>query len=231
MSIIAKIKALRARAADSASSENEAAKAAAVADKLMREHNISLSELDVRADGVVLRVWNEKARVRGPETFAAKSIADAIGVECWVQNGGEITLLGAPADVEVALYYLDLTSNAAHVGLRAYRKCDEYDNMLRYYSPRKIGSDYRIGVCRRLGERIAEQIFAEQTPVAEGTGIVLVKDALVRQWLADNSMAFTPHKSRRRVGASYQHGKDHAENVGIGRGIGVQRTGQEFLTA
>lgn len=226
--IIAKIKALRARAADAASSEAEAAKAAAVADKLMREHNIDLTELDVRADGVVKVVWNPGARVRTPECFAAVRIAKALGVDCWVQSGGEIVFLGTPADTEVALYYMDLCHNAAEAGLRTFRKSEEYRQLCWSYSPRKVAADFRRGVCSRLGQRVADQMFAEQTPVASGTGLVVVKNALIEQWKEDNGLKLKAHRST-RVGGGWHHGQAHAEGVGIGRGVGVQRSGQGLL--
>lgn len=230
--IIRKIKALRARAADAASSEAEAAKAAAVADKLLREHNIDLSELDVRAEGVAKNVWGAGRRTRGPETFAATKIAKATNCKVWCANGGEIVYLGNPADVEVALYFTDLVSNAAEACLLSYRKTDEYRSM-QYaygYSPRKIGSDYRIGVCQRLGERILEQVEAERKPQAAGTGLVVVKDALIQQWLKDNGMAFRDYRSNRRVGEAYNTGRGDADSVSINRGVGVQRTGQMALS-
>ncbi len=228
--IIRKIKALRARAADAASSENEAAKAAAVADKLLREHNIDLSELDVRAEGVAKNVWGAGRRTRGPETFAATKIGKATNCKVWCQNGGEIVYLGNPADVEVALYFTDLVSNAAEACLRSYRKTEDYARQQHYFSPRKIGADYRIGVCQRLGERILEQVEVERKPQATGTALVVVKDALIQQWLKDNGMSFKDHRSSRRVGASYNTGRGDADSVSINRGVGVQRTGQMALS-
>ena len=228
--IIRKIKALRARAADAASSEAEAAKAAAVADKLLREHNIDLSELDVRAEGVAKNVWGAGRRTRGPETFAATKIAEATNCKVWCANGGEIVYLGNPADVEVALYFTDLVSNAAEACLRAYRKTEDYARQQHYFSPRKIGADYRIGVCQRLGERILEQVEAERKPQATGTGLVVVKDALIQQWLKDNGMAFRGYRSNRRVGEAYNTGRGDADSVSINRGVGMQRTGQMALS-
>ena len=233
--IIRKIKALRARAADAASSENEAAKAAAVADKLLREHNIDLSELDVRAEGVEKNVWGVGKRTRGPESFAAVKIGKATGCKVWTQNGGEIVFLGNPADVEVALYFMDLISNAAEACVRTYRKTEDYQNQQHVYgySPRKIAADYRSGVCQRLGERILERVQAEQKPQATGTGLVVVKDALIRQWLEDNNMRFRDRNRNRNlnrsVGAPYNAGRGDADGVAIGRGVGMQRSGQLAL--
>lgn len=227
--IIRKIKALRARAADAASSENEAAKAAEVADKLLREHNIDLSELDVRAEGVTKSVWGAGRRTRGPETFAALKIGNATNCEVWVQSGGEIVYLGNPADVEVALYFTDLVSNAAEACLRAYRKTDQYQLMQYRFSARKIGSDYRIGVCQRLGERILEQVQAERKPQASGAGLVVVKNALIKQWLEDSGLGFRQKRSNRTVGGAYNTGRGDADSVSIGRGVGTQRTGQLAL--
>lgn len=226
--IIRKIKALRARAADSASSEAEAAKAAAVADKLLREHDIDLSELDVRAEGVGKTVWGEGQRTRTAESWALVNIGRATNTKVWLQNGGEFAILGNPADVEVALYYLDLVSAAAASCLSAYQRTDAYQDAQRVYgySRRKIHSDYKIGVCQRLGERIREQAEAERAPQAAGKGLVVVKDALINQWLADNGVGLAAKRSRSRtVGASYRQGREAAENVGIGRGVGVRRTG------
>ena len=227
--IIAKIKALRARAADAASSENEAAKAAEVADRLLREHNINLSELDVRAEGVEKSVWGAGRRTRGPEAFAAVKISKATNCKAWVQNGGEIVYLGNPADVEVALYFTDLVSNAAEACLRAYRKTEGYARQQHYHSARKIGSDYRVGVCQRLGERILEQAQVERKPQASGTGLVVVKDALIKQWLQDNTMGFRTHRSNRSVGGAYNAGRGDADGVSIGRGVGTRRSGQLAL--
>lgn len=226
--IIRKIKALRARAADAASSENEAAKAAEVADKLLREHNINLSELDVRAEGVEKNVWGLGNRTRGPESYAATRIGKATNCKVWSQNGGGIAFLGNPADVEVALYFMDLVSNAAKACLATYRKTDAYDTQISVYgySARKIGNDYRLGVCQRLGERVLEQVEAERKPEATGAGLIVVKDALIRQWLEDNGMAFRKKRGSRTVGASYNDGRGHADSVSIGRGVGTRRTGQ-----
>jgi len=227
--IIRKIKALRARAADAASSENEAAKAAEVADKLLREHNINLSELDVRGEGVEKNVWGAGRRTRGPETFAAVKIAKATNCEVWVQNGGEIVYLGNPADVEVAMYFTDLVSNAAEACLRAYRKTEDYAYRFRYQSARKVGADYRVGVCQRLGERILDQVAAERMPQASGAGLVVVKNALIKQWLEDNGLSFRQKRSNRTVGGAYNAGRGDADRVSIGRGVGTQRSGQLAL--
>ena len=139
--------------------------------------------------------------------------------------------LGNRADVEVALYFMDLISNAAEACVRTYRKTEDYQNQQHVYgySPRKIAADYRSGVCQRLGERILERAQAEQKPQATGTGLVVVKDALIRQWLEDNNLHFKKHRGGRSVGASYNAGRGDADGVAIGRGVGTQRSGQLAL--
>ena len=221
--IIDKIKALRARAADAASSEAEAAKAAAVADKLLREHNLSIDDVEVRAAGVVCRVWNPGCRVRGPEGYAASKVAKATGVEVWVANGGEITFLGSPADVEVSLYYMDLVREASKACLRAYSKTPEYAGLKHCFSPRRISRDFRIGERIRDDNTVAEQ--AQPT----GTGIVVVKNALIREWLEDRGLRFRSGRTSRVGAAANAAGRSAAETVGIGRGVGTQRTGQALI--
>ncbi len=227
--IIAKIKALRARAADAASSENEAAKAAAVADKLLREHNLTLDDVEVRAAGVVKHVWNPGTRTRGPITRAAGKIGKATGVDIWIENGGEVVLLGSPADVEVACYYLDLVDNAMDACTRTWRGTTDYHDLTRYLSPRAAGRDYRIGVASRLGERILDSVQQAEAAAPTGTSLVVVKDALIRQWKEERNMAFKKARKRMVNTHAYNNGRDAAEGVGIGRGVGVQRTGQQLL--
>lgn len=227
--IIRKIKALRARAADDASSENEAAKAAAVAEKLIREHNIDLSELDVRAEGVEKNVWGAGKRTRTAPCFAAVRIGKANNCDVWVQNGGEVCFLGNPADVEVCLYFMDLVANAAEACLRQFRKTAEYSVQSGYWSPRKVSEDYRVGVCQRLGERIRDQYQAAE-PTATGAGLVVVKNSLIEQWKRDNGLTLRSKNNRsRQVSSAYGTGRDAADNVSIGRGIGTQRTTQRAL--
>jgi hypothetical protein len=123
---------------------------------------------------------------------------------------------------------MDLTSNASHAGLKAYRRTEDYQSDQRFASPRKAGSDFRRGVCARLGARIHVHLDLEKTPQASGTGIVVVKNALIRQWLQDHNMGFKS-ACKVRVGQGYNRGKEYAEGVGIGRGVGTQRSGQLAL--
>lgn len=227
--IIHKIKALRARAADDASSENEAAKAASVAEKLIREHNIDLSELDVRAEGVEKNVWGVGNRARTAPLWAAVQIARANNCDAWVQNGGEVAFLGNPADVEVCLYFMDLVANAANACLKAYQKTDEYQKDKWYHSARKVAADYRIGVCQRLGERIRAQYQAVE-PTATGAGLVVVKNSLIEQWKKDHNLQTRSKNRSRQMGASYNAGRGAADGVSIGRGVGTQRTTQLALS-
>lgn len=226
--IIRKIKALRARAADDASSENEAAKAASVAEKLIREHNIELSELDVRAEGVEKNVWGVGYRARTAPLWAAVQIARANNCDAWVQNGGEVAFLGNPADVEVCLYFMDLVANAAEACLRTFRKTDEYKEQAAHWSARKASADYRIGVCQRLGERIRAQYQAVE-PTATGAGLVVVKNSLIEQWKKDHNLQTRSKNRSRNMGASYNAGRGAADGVSIGRGVGTQRTTQLAL--
>lgn len=226
--IIRKIKALRARAADAASSENEAAKAAEVADRLLREHNIDLSELDVRAEGVGTQVWGNASARRHPVKYAVVKIAKATGCEVWLGSDG-IVFLGSPTDVELALYYTDLVNNALESCLRAFKRTDDWVRVTGYWSPRKAAADFRVGVAGRLGARILEQSRAAEAAQPTGTGLVVVKNQLIRQWLEDEGLRFKNAGRKTRRGEAYAHGQRAAEGVGIGRGVGTQRSTQSAI--
>lgn len=188
--IIRKIQALRARAADAASTEAEAAMAARKAQELLDKHNLTMDETQVRADGVERQIW-DNGKARAPCcTKALAGICEALNVTHFY-SGGRISIVGAPADVAVALYYIDLVENAAWSCWATYQGTFNYRVLRRQgMTPRKIGASYRTGVAVRLGSRIAEQAALDKAQAASGSGmdLVPVKDAMQREWLAAHNI-------------------------------------------
>lgn len=223
--ILKKIKALRARASDSASTEGEAAMAASKADELLQKHNINLSELDVRAEGVGKVRWDSGQETRPVEVLAMFGIEAGCNVDYWY-SGGVISVVGAPADVETALYYIDLVSAAVKNCWNSFQKTSDFlDLREQGYTKRKIGFSFRKGVARRLGERIA--LFAEadesQSEEKGRNALVPVKNALIKNWLIENDVR--PKTNSAFVGnaGGYHAGRAAASNVGLGRGIAAQK--------
>ena len=218
--IIRKIQALRARAADAASTEAEAAMAARKAQELLEKHNLTLDEAQVRADGVECQDWdNGKSR--------APAAADALPGICKALNvthfcaGGCISIVGAPADVAVALYYIDLVEQAAWRCWAVYQETGSFRAYRdRGGSARKAGFSFRKGVAIRLGNRIEQQAMEARTAsTSTGVDLVVVRDAMQRQWMADHGIR-TRNSRPPEPDACMRDGFRAGADVPINRGVG-----------
>lgn len=221
--IVKKIRALRARAADSASSENEAAMAAKVADELLERHNINLSEVDVRADGVVKERWDSGHKTCPVESWALRGIDKGCNVRSWYQRG-VITVVGSPADVETALYYIDLTRVAVIACWDNFQKTEEFWRQRESgQSAREIGFSFRKGVAMRIGARIGKFAESPDRSRSSSNALVPVKNALVAAYLDENNIKiYTARASSVDTTALYA-GMRAGENVALGRGIATSR--------
>lgn len=221
--ILRKIKALRARAADAASSETEAAMAAKKADELLERHNIDLSELDVRADGIVRERWDSGQETCPVATWAMTGIEQGCHVESWY-SGGIISVVGSPADVATALYYIDLVNAAVRNCWATYQRSDDFWRQReRGLSARKIGFSFRKGVASRLGERIGAFAKEPERAASNSTALVPVKNAMIKTWMAENNVKIGSAKSSPITGTAFDAGKRAGDKVGLGRGIATSR--------
>lgn len=221
--IVKKIKALRARAADSASSENEAAMAAKVADELLERHNINLSEVDVRADGVVKERWDSGRETCPVESWAMEGIDKGCNVKSWYTRG-VITVVGSPADVETALYYIDLTRVAVVACWDSFQKTEEFWRQReRGNSARKIGFSFRKGVAMRIGERIGKFAESPERVRSSSNALVPVKNALVAAYLDENKIKISSASASPVDTSALYAGMKAGEKVALGRGIATSR--------
>lgn len=229
--VIRKIKALRARAADAASTEAEAEIAARKAAELLAAHNLSISEVDVRAEGLVRESWNT-GQSRIPALFMAGFGIEALCNVKLLAGSGKIDVIGTPADVEVALYFLDLTRNAIWSCWEKYKTGGEYSFLVDYSgkSPRVVGNAFRKGVAVRKGERFVKMKPSEPVATGDGTNIVLIKGGMIDQFMRDNYKgklgSFKPGLGDE---TSFVAGARAANNVAISRGVGSASANRKSL--
>lgn len=228
--VLKKIQALRARAKCSASTEAEAEMAARIAAELLKEHNISLTELDVKADGVDKYVWESGYSKRPPEAYSLRGINKLCNVQSWLE-GGRIVIIGAPADSEIALYYLDLVKSAIKNCWETHKKEDESFlwNELSDETGRGYTIAFKKGVASRLGERMKAMAVEVKTQTTSNS-LVVVKDALIKSWMQDHEVRLRGAKSSMSSASGYSAGRSAAESVSISKGMGTQRTGQLRLS-
>ena len=230
--IIARIQALRARASDAASSEAEAEAAARIAAKIIAEHSVTEEELRERgASGI-----NEGTHGAGRRTQhrALEVCAFQIGelTECHaLRRGGERLWIGQPEDVAFALYLCELIQGAADRSYKIHRE------QLRHTPSASYRRDFMTGFGSALAEclsRMARERKAARAAVnVSGTDIVIVKHALIADFLAENYPAIGSHKPRQSNRMpnlrAFFSGSRAASAVNISRPLEAEGEAQEAI--
>jgi|GEM_PF-6102613 len=197
--ILKKIRALRARAANEASSEAEVAAAASRAAKLIQQHEVTEDELRERgASGVAEGQYNAGRRSRHPALD--KAVAGiAIVTHCHLLVGqhfkGALTWVGQPEDVEFAIYLSELVQGASE---RAYRE----HRTRRLVSPTKhwrnsfLGG-FGIGVSERLITIERKRRSSKVRKTTTGTDIAVVKDQIITSYMEETYPEIPTEKRRK----------------------------------
>jgi len=206
-SILNKIRNLRARASCDASSENEVLHAIKMVDKLMKEHNINLSDLEVKKAGAIEHVWKSGRKTRPVEMWATPGIAKLTDTQIFY-SGGNIYIVGTPTDVEIATYYIDLVSHAIK---NEWAKADKPD-----HGVRSFGSAFRKGVAYRLSSRFKEMVAPP--PPSQSRDLLIVKDQLIQDYLGDNNINLRNNKTSIPDFGGLE-GMAAAENIHISKGV------------
>lgn len=226
--IINKIKALRSKVSNAASTEAEVEAAARMVAKLMMQHDVSEDLL------------TEKIAPEGVhfQTNALKNDLDWIMQYCWkpIQDFTETksyrsdlkyNYIGLPHDVEMALYLFELVTMSAKRGwLRHSAKMFDEDGMMRTKGARV---SYYVGFGERMAAMLNELHEERQKarPIATGTAVVIRKQDIVKDKMKE--MGLQLYKSRgksagRVDGSAYNAGQSAASQVNLNRPFGATKS-------
>jgi len=194
-SILDKIRALLAKTVENGATEGEALAAAEKAAAMMKDHDLSMDEVDVKESG--LKSENIDLD-RDMATYLA-IVANAIGRFCetrfWTDYLGRSancgTFFGLPHDVEISLYLYEVCQAAMAREVKAYEPVIALHRMTVRNAKRR---SFLGGMADRLAERLDEMAAARKQ--GTGTSLVPLKNALIDQALADNKMKFKSGRFR-----------------------------------
>ncbi|AWY09243.1 hypothetical protein vBRpoSV10_121 [Ruegeria phage vB_RpoS-V10] len=229
--LIETIKALRARAADSGSSEAEVDAAINRADRLMREHEVSLDDLNrtKAAGGIIRGEWSLGTKKIHVVEYIASAVTRLTETRGWVSSRDGVASLvfyGFEADVEYALYIVDLVHNAMEAEWAKYRESGALDD----YPRNKRGSirdTFLKGMGARIREKLVTMAAANSLAMTEtattGTALVVVKREMVNE--AFDSLEMDISKRRASTKKHYAGplfaGMAAGERTNITTGIGA----------
>lgn len=214
-SIIKKIQALLSKTVDAGCTEGEALAAAKKAGQLMDEHNLSMSEIEVR-EAKCATVDHQMSATKHAVFYCAGAIAAYCDCICWRQ-GKTLKFFGLPADAEIAGFLADLCMHAMNREWKQHlAKC----RAVGWPTTAKHKSDFLRAMAARLSRRFREMIMARKATAAtsSGTALVVVKNAVVQEQFSALALEMHTMRVRRRQIDPIAH------NAGIAAGDRVNIT-------
>lgn len=200
------------------SNEHEAALAAAHAQRLLAEHNLAMSELEVREEGAG-EVELQVARTV-PKWVCALFATVAKGFDCFpivttTATCSRLRFIGVGEDPEVASCTLQFlmaelrrlataylhTTTIGHGGLTPTER-------------RRVRSSYLLGGVQGVRQALAAQ--QAQTPTTS-TALVPVKDALIRQYREEQIGQLRMQRTRRStvLSAAFEQGRTDGASLQV----------------
>lgn len=218
--LASKIKALLAKTVDNGCTEAEAMSAAIKAKQLMDDHQITFTDLDFEAEGVV------RGKAEGPENRKINlqdRLAGAVAAYCdvkhWHKSDGyrqrtRVIFFGLRSDVEFANWLLK--------ALEAFtwQQADQFGGS--YFQRR----DFARGCVNRITQRLCVEVAArnaQPTKMSDGRSLVVVKNAVVeRAFKATGIKIYKGSASgvrRANTGNAYSAGEAAGNRAGFGRPV------------
>lgn len=235
---IEKIRALRAKAADDASSEAEVETAAAMASKLMAKFGITEAEIN---DAAKAHVGLKEGAAPQPTNQIQHAVQAALfGIEiftetkCWIQTNHiyqqgkrvkhiRAKFAGFEGDIEMAFYLVELVRGAADRAWKLYYAAHpEMKEWAQY--PRKMRMEaFKTGFGSTVGLRL--QTMAEERQEAArqetGTSLVLHKQAVIESFMEQLNITLRENRARGRSfdASAYRSGSSAGARLNLGRPI------------
>lgn len=221
--IIQRIRNLRAKATDAATSEAEAIACAKKAAKLLEEHDLSEADLsetthERRADSLQVNVRCD-SRGKPPYLVAilTGAIADYTQTRAFLAQGG-VLVYGTEADTEMAAYLIEMTLYAHD---QAWIKFRTEAAWIPGQSKAQRANGFTIGFAIAVADTLEELKTArEAAQAATGTALVVSKGEAIDAAIADDGLADakTHNPRKRKVSReAYDAGRAAGAEVNVNR--------------
>jgi hypothetical protein len=187
-----RIRALMAKTVANGCSESEAMAAAAKVSELMDRYGLTYSDFEIKQARCRQREATDR---RHDVDLVACAIARFCNCRHWLESG-RIQYFGLPVDVTIATYMTDLCRSAMDVGFKGFAKSDlcPWDKDVR-----TLRKPFMVAMAYRLSERFDDMTAARgrTATTADGTSLVLVKDAVVEKQYLALKLKLTPGRAPR----------------------------------
>jgi len=194
---------LRAKTVANGCTEGEALAAAAKVAELLDRHDLSLSDVEIRAAACERRVYETRNRKRIPLDDGIGAIADFCDCRVWREKNavGEVryVFFGLPADIEAARTLTELIDTAVRTELGRYKTSADY-RQFRHQERHLANASFALGMVGSIADKL-EAMKAERDAAknSTGRGLVVLKTAVVDTELEKLDLQLRPVERPRRM--------------------------------
>lgn len=220
-SLLRRLQALRARTVENGCTEGEALAAAEKVAELLDRHDLSLSDLEIRAAPCERRMYETHLRKRIPLDECIGAIAAFCDCKVWREKhaAGEAAYVffGLKADVEGAHYLTGLVDGAVRTELGRYKTTPEYKSF-RHQERHVANASFALGMVASIADRLTAMKEArDRANESTGRSLVVVKSAVVESELAKLDLQLRTVEAPRRMVSpdAYDAGGAAGERVSI----------------
>lgn len=216
--LAARVRALMAKTVENGCTEEEAIAAAAKVAEILERYNLSLDEVEIRQSPFTKKTANVRDDMVGAKLYVvANGIETLTGARYWTarrEGVVEIHFFGLSHEVDVARYLLDVCAGAMR---RAAREVDSTNMLFRPALRHQRTASFIAGMADRLRNRLV----ALKPKDPPGQGLVVLKNSLIDQGLADMGIELETKSGHRESlnAAAYEAGVQAGDRVGLNQGL------------
>jgi len=218
-----RIQALLNKTVDNGCSEEEAMAAAEMVGKLMKEYDLSMTEIEFKDENFITHIIATESRIAAHIHTLVSAIAYFTDTKVWFNRGAviEYSFFGSEKDTQIADYIYHLICNAIKSEIAKYKKSSTYKASS--INGKTKTTSFAIGMVNRLDARLRDMKNNVVVEMSDCTAIVPInKMAIVTEQFAKLNMRLRTQKSKRTIGShdAYNSGKAAADKVNITSGLG-----------
>ena len=221
-----RIQALRAKTIDNGCTEEEALAAAAKVAELLDRHDLSLTDVELRAAPCERRAYETHRKKRVPLDDCIGAIAHFCDCRVWREKNaaGETSYVffGLRSDIEVAHYLTELIDTAVRAELGRFKTSVDYGRF-RHQQRHLANASFALGMVASIADKLVA-IKASRDSVNHGTGrgLVVLKTSVVDAEFDKLDLKLRAQRSKSRMVSmtAYEAGGAAGASLAISPGIG-----------
>jgi hypothetical protein len=221
--LLERIRNISARTTDNGCTEAEALAAAEMLAKLLSEHGLSMTDVEIGEEKCQIGYLNTGRKTLHEVRWCGTAVAEFTDCKVWSarQEGSKtIAFFGLPGDVETAIYLMRVIKSSMDIEAPRYlARAKELGEL----TGRRASHAFLMGMARRVSQRLRE-IKSHERQASQSTGrdLVVIKSAVVRAQFAGLGIHLRSGSSRAHIGdnGAFAAGQAAGNNVSFNRGVG-----------